>query len=212
MKNRKTAVVAFLIVGVLCLTVGFAAVLSDTLNVDGFVAVNVSDLEDDFDAKVYFVKNTTEIVSKPNGVDNANISGVIDTVGTGDGKNAGDKYTITISEHVFKAIGDTVVMNVDVKNDCDEQAVNVAVNAIANGSNAAKYFEISAKFGTDASKEIAGKGTETLTITIKLKYYPSVDLITGSNPTAGEQEQGNFSLTLTATPVEPTTPATATGD
>ena len=53
MKNRKIVVVAFLLIAVLLLGVGYAA-LTDTLDITGSADVNVSDLEKEFEEDIYF--------------------------------------------------------------------------------------------------------------------------------------------------------------
>ena len=53
MKNRKTVVVAFLLVAAMLLGVGYAA-LTDTLNIQGDFEVSQNNAENAFDDDVYF--------------------------------------------------------------------------------------------------------------------------------------------------------------
>ena len=53
MKNRKTIVVAFLLVAAMLLGVGYAA-LTDTLTMDGRVTIDMNQAGVNFDAKVYW--------------------------------------------------------------------------------------------------------------------------------------------------------------
>lgn len=54
MKNRKTVIVAFLVVAALVLSVGYAA-LTDTLTIIGNAHIDIVQAESNFDAKVEFI-------------------------------------------------------------------------------------------------------------------------------------------------------------
>ncbi len=150
MKNRKTVVVAFLLVAAMLLGVGYAA-LTDTLNIQGDFEVSQANAENAFDDDVYF-----------------------SAVSTGDG------YTAAIASDdndkgTFKVTGlegedDTISITYTIKNDNDF-AVSVVIDPVNTNTTNTEYFECSSDKG-DTAFTIDANSTKDVVITVRLKKTP----------------------------------------
>ena len=151
MKNRKTVVVAFLLVAVMLLGVGYAA-LTDELWVNGTAGVDLDDTSEVFDEDIYFSK-----------------------VISGDGCNAvinadPDTGTITVTDGVLKEVGDEVIATYTIKSESDlDVMVNLPTIENSNGT----YFSVTPSW--DAAKTLPAGGTIDVTITIKLIKTAAAD-------------------------------------
>ena len=103
MKNRRTIVIAFLLVAVLTIGVGFAA-LTDTLTASGSAGILKTGAQSEFEAKVYFSNASTQDALKA--------TAVVDSLDN-------DKATITVLEGALKDKGDTAVVYLEIKNESD---------------------------------------------------------------------------------------------
>lgn len=146
MKNRRIVVVAIMLVAVLCLGVGYAA-LTDTIDATGTITYN-QDL----------VLQWTGEVNKDPGdnvtTDTTNGDALAFTVDTSDWEK-GVEHTFTVT-----------VTNTSTK----YNATGVAVSAVTN--NASANYTVEATI--DAATINAG-GTATVTITITLNSYPTTE-------------------------------------
>ena len=81
MRNRKTVIVAFMLLACMLMAVGFAA-LTDTLNIEGDAEVSQNNAENAFDEDVYFSAvssgsgYTAEILSSNNDKGNFTVTGL----------------------------------------------------------------------------------------------------------------------------------------
>lgn len=158
MKNRRLVIGAFLMVAVLSLGVGFAA-LSDTLSVGGTVAYNPEAATAEFNADVYFaspaVDTSASTCEKP---------GSIQVAVENDGADENDKLTITVEEDAFTSAGQVAVITVTVQNDSTDK-VSVSLDTEAtNTTNIQDVFTIEVT-GANAI-EADGEGVVTITITL----------------------------------------------
>ena len=150
MKNRKTVVVAFLLVAVMLLGVGYAA-LSDTLTITGTAQIDMGAAGNEFDAKVYF-----------------NAAKVVDTECTRVNNTTPDTASHTTDDatyevHSLAVVGDKATFAFEIKS---ESNVDVKVTAeatklsgVANPSNSnTDYFIVDYKYYEDAAlaNEITG--------------------------------------------------------
>ena len=103
MKNRRIVMVAFLLVAVLTIGVGFAA-LTDTLTAAGSAGILKDGAQAEFEGKVYFSNAFTQDATKA--------TAVVDTA-------ENDKATITVLEGALKDKGDTAVVYLNITNDSD---------------------------------------------------------------------------------------------
>lgn len=150
MKNRKTVVVAFLLVAAMLLGVGYAA-LTDTLTIDGTIQVGHENAEDAFEKDVYFSNVTsgtgyTASINVDSDPDKADF--------TVDGLNTlGDDGAITITY--------------TVRND---NAFVVYANFANTFSD--EHFDVSLD---RAQYEIPASGSVNVTVTVKMVKAPTVE-------------------------------------
>lgn len=153
MKNRKTVVVAFLLVAVLLLGVGYAA-LSETLTLIGNAVIDMKQAEVNFDAKVYF--SNAEVVSSPNTE--------VDTVG-GIGT---DDATFTV--HSLSTMGDVAVFTFTIANESNVPVrIDIPENKLSGEKNQSnsneEKFSISYVYGIH-DRVIPSGGTMDITVTV----------------------------------------------
>ena len=156
MKNRKTVVVAFLLVAVMLLGIGYAA-LTDVLDITGSADVNQSAAEEAFNEDIYFsaaVANQTGNTASVNADNNDKASFTANTL-----KGKGDKATFTYT----------------IKNDGDLAAT--ITPSISSNTNPT-YFDYYSDWNGQPT-ELAAGASVTYTITIELIETPT-ETISGS--------------------------------
>ena len=144
MKARRLAIIAFALVAVLTIGVGYAA-LNDALSVTGTGSISKTAADDQFDGEVYFTGSP--VVEKCEA-----------TIATGEKP---DSATITI-EDTLAIVGDYATATFTVKN---ESAVPVTI--VTNTSNDSDHFRVTAEYPDGNS--IAADGQITVTVKIVLK-------------------------------------------
>ena len=143
MKNRRIVVVALMLVAVLCVGVGYAA-LSDTI---------------DFTGKVSYTPDFQIVWG-----DVTDASSILTDKGT-----AGTD-TITVSMDTTNwTVGETKTFTVAVVNTSRYEAENVTVQALTTTNVAANYTVTAAVTGANT---IAVDGTTTVTVTVTMTNYP----------------------------------------
>ena len=153
MKNRKTVVVAFLLVAVMLLGVGYAA-LTDVLDITGSADVNQSAAEESFNEDIYFSAAV------------ANEAGNTASVNT----DNNDKASFTAS--TLKGKGDKVTFTFTIKNAGDVDAtVTPKLNATL-GNTQPEYFTVTSDWN-GAAKTLPAGGELTYTITVELIKTPT---------------------------------------
>lgn len=149
MKNRKTLIVAVILVAVLCIGVGFATV-NDTLKVEGSATVAANETE--FDNQISF--KSAEATTAP-AKDTAVLSENNDTV------------TINCTSLVKK--GDSATFTFVAQNTGDlNAAVAVVLSEIANNEG---YFSVEHTAG--ANFDLNASGEKEFTVTITLLQTPA---------------------------------------
>lgn len=177
MKNRRNVVIVFLLLAVLCLGIGFAA-LTDDLFVNS--TLSFKDTTTNFDAEEIFFENA--------GVDATSTSAYVDTtkiataIVNQDNGDENDVLNITVSEGAFNTINQKAVITVDIRNN-SSYSVDVAVDEISQ--SVGSTFTIDIALG---STSIAANNTTTVTITIELVGTTEVT-----------EQAVQFKLTATAT-------------
>ena len=159
MKNRRNIVVAFLVIAVMLLGVGYAA-LTDVLDITGSADVNQSAAEEAFNEDVHFsaaVANESGNTASVNGDNNDKASFTANTL-----KGAGDYVTFTF----------TIVNDGDV-----DAMVTPTLNATA-GNTKPEYFSITSDWNGEGKTLVAG-GSLTYTVTVTLNNTPT-ETISGS--------------------------------
>lgn len=150
MKNRRIVVVALMLVAVLCVGVGYAA-LSDTIN---------------FTGKVSYTPDFQIVWGEATYAD-----GLLTDV------SGADTDTFTVSMDTTEwTVGEEKTFTVTVKNMSRYAAENVAVQALTTTAVADNYTVTAQVTGADT---IAVDGTTTVTVTITMNSYP-VDNVTNA--------------------------------
>lgn len=179
MKNRKRIVVAFMLVAVLMLSVGYAT-LTTHLNIDGGATVSVEGAQNSYAEDIKF----TAVTSDPS----------MYAASIGDGKTA--DFTIT----GLKGAEDKVTITYDITNNGDlDSLVKLDVGYPTNDKDAFFDLEITDPNGGDY--ETAGvvlNATQTIkiSVTVTLKETPT----NTDAPTVG-----NFYIRLVSTTTEENT-------
>ncbi len=150
MLKRSKLLIAFLVVTVICASIGFAAV-SDTLNAGGKVSVNAtnSEAQEQFEANIKF-----------SAVDKEEYA-TIDT--------EGDTLTITLPDTVLQKETDTYTVTATVSNENATDA-SFTVSEVTNA--ASKWISITA-VAENGETTIAGGGTVKVVITFTLDTMPA---------------------------------------
>jgi hypothetical protein len=188
MKNRKVIVTAFLLVAVMLLGIGYAAV-SDTLNFGGDATISGDQAQQEFDVDVRI-----EAVSETNsGYVSYNAAGpeidipndiTVDIMGSGD--NEQDVVDFQIFN--LADAGDTQVIWFKVVNDSAHDANLIGSTITENGTH--DYFDsnyvIYAADGSTVTTVLPAHGEVLVKLTITVKATPT------------ELYQGNFSFVITA--------------
>ena len=156
MKNRKRVVVAFLLVAVMLMSVGYAA-LTDVLDITGSADVNKSAAEDAYNADIYFTAAV------------ANQTGNTASVNT----DNNDKASFTAN--TLQGKDDTATFTFTITNEGDLDAT--VTPSISSNTNDA-YFTINSDWAGQAKTLSAGSTLE-YTVTVTLKETPT-DTISGS--------------------------------
>ena len=144
MKNRRNVVIALLLVAVLCVGIGYAA-LNDTINFTGKISYTP-----DFD----IVWGTATYAD-----------GLLtDVDGTGT-----DTFTVSMDTTNW-VVGETKTFTVTVKNASRYNAENVAVQALTTTAVQDNYTVTAQVTGAET---IAVDGTTTVTVTVTMDSYPT---------------------------------------
>ena len=153
MKSRRMIIALFLTFAVVTIGIGYAA-LNDTLDVTGTAEVNASNTFDDL---VYFANPVA--VNAANG----------DTAGLN--PNSNDKANFTARSLAVE--NDTASFTYTIQNDSDV-SVTVKVTASTVSVND-EMFDISLDWGEiNTTRTIVARGSETITVTVKLTDTPEV--------------------------------------
>ena len=144
MKNRRIVVVALMLVAVLCVGVGYAA-LNDTIN---------------FTGKVNYTAEFPIVWGEATYAD-----GLLTDV------SGEDTETFTVSMDTTEwTINDPKTFTIAVKNDSRYAAENVTVSAVTDTAVAANYTVTAALTGVNT---IVAGGTSTVTVTVTMNSYPT---------------------------------------
>jgi len=175
MKNRKGLIGLVIIVAVLVLGIGYAAVTAVNLQITGTAAAKSNELKVGFDGVV-----STDLTHATGATATGTNSGTLTTGVT--------SATITVSD--LAKVGDYVVVTYEIKNYETDLDASVYVSNIAPASN--EYFTVTTDMtGSDHAKSIAAGGTTTVAVTVTLTKMPIEQA----------DESASITIDLTATPV-----------
>lgn len=154
MKNRKTVIVAFLLVAAMLLGVGYAA-LTDDLYVNGTLKLDADKLADTYDKEVYFTNANNSTTGT---------AGVVDTISIGEDANgdANDKVTFVVNS--LKTVNEVATFTFKIQNDND-----FVVTATPSTSFTNDYFTVAGP----ATVDVPANGSVDVTVTVTLKAIPT---------------------------------------
>ncbi len=144
MKNRRNVVIALLLIAVLCVGIGYAA-LNDTINFTGKISYTP-----DFDIVWGTATDPDSILTNSEGTDT-------------------DTFTVSMDTTEW-VVGETKTFTVTVKNASRYDAENVAVQALTTTAVEDNYTVTAEVTGADT---IAVGGTTTVTVTVTMDSYPT---------------------------------------
>ena len=153
---KKKIGILGVLVAILALGIGYAAMSSITMNVNG----NGKIVVDDANFKVHFDRTSTIEKSGPTGT-------TLDASYT-------DDLTATISVESFKKKGDEATFVYTIVNESADLLADLAIGAVENENT--EYFEITPSLGK--AKLSADGDTTTLTIVVKAIKTPIEDDVT----------------------------------
>ena len=156
MKNRKFVVAAFLLVAVMLLGVGYAA-LTDVLDITGSADVNQSAAEEAFNEDIYFT------------------AAVANEAGNTASINADNNDKASFTANTLKGKGDKATFTYTITNDGDVDAL--VTPSISSNTNT-KYFNVYSDWNGKPTELAAGQ-TVTYTVTIELLETPT-ETVSGS--------------------------------
>ena len=174
MRNRKTVITAFILVAVMVMAIGFAA-MADDLYITGSANITAENAETAFGEDIYFTK---AVMSADRGTA---------SIGPDDSGDAADKVTITVNENALKGKGDSVICTIELSNMGDVDAW-VNLDSIVENS---EYFAVTTNWTTSTLALPAG-GHVDIIVNISCTKTPQTAVAT------------TFSITYTATDYDPT--------
>ncbi len=156
MKNRKTVVVAFLLVAAMLLGVGYAA-LTDVLDITGSADVNRSAAEEAYNEDIHFT------------------AAVANEAGNTASVNADNNDKASFTANTLKGKGDKATFTFTITNAGDLSAkVTPSISSNTNET----YFKITSDWA-GATKDLNAGGDLNYTVTVELLETPT-DTISGS--------------------------------
>ena len=178
MKNRRRVIALFVLLCVMCLSVGYAS-LSDTLWIGGSATASYEDVQKRFDENIYFHSAMLENAHMNCGVCEAFVTS--------------DPDVAEMQVGGFGAMGDSVQAVFIINNDNADVDAEFAIPTIMiDGMPTSEYFHVETDW---MSSRIVGAGENT---TIKV----TVTLIkTPSRLSVGETVSANFTVVLDAAAV-----------
>lgn len=185
MKNRRLAIVTFMLVAILLLGVGYAAV-SRHLQISGTAHISAVTLAE-FD--VTFTSATSQTPT------DFNANGTVPTATTNSIESGGHEVTLTVGN--FETVGDKLVLEYTVTYSTVKKGIHAHLSApsivitnTTNSSDLTEYFSANAVFGTNSLTEAAP--STTLTLTINLDAVPteatfvSITVTFSAEPVSGD--------------------------
>ena len=158
MKKRRTAIVAFLLIAVLTITVGYAAI-NDTLYVNGTVKASVAEADEHFDVNVHF-----DAENAPSG------EGYTVTIKDDDLGDVNDLAVVAITGLIN--MGDSITINIPIVNESQYDATLT----LTATSYSTEHFD----FTYSIPSTIEAANTVNVTITVELLETPTdADLTAG---------------------------------
>ena len=188
MKNRKVIVTAFLLVAVMILGVGYAAV-SDTLNFGGDATISGDQAQHEFDVDVKITAVSEDMAdwkaySSAGAEINRENDLVVDIMGSGDN----EQDVVDFQIFSLADAGQSKTIWFKVENDSAHDATLHGSDITENGTHDYfnSYYEIYTADGSATTEVLPADGEVLVKLVITVKATPT------------ELYQGNFSFVITA--------------
>ncbi len=182
MKNRRTVIASFLLIAVLVMGIGYAA-LTDNLFIKGEATLATTSAQSNFDEDVYFVEKIDGVtVTKELDCTGANATTTPDSVVIG----ATDPDSATFYVKSLGNKGEFVVFQFTIKNDSQEFDAKITLDAGFPTTTDATNFTIT--YSTQATGDpltgeitCAAGGTVTVYVKVVLNNTPSENMTAAFN-------------------------------
>lgn len=187
MKNRRTVIASFLLIAVLVMGIGYAA-LTDNLFIKGEATLATTAAQSNFDEDVYFVEKIDGVTVTKEFECNGTNTATPDSVVIG----ATDKDSATFYVKSLGNKGEYVVFQFTIKNDSEEFDAKITLDAGFPTTTDANNFTITYSTqatGDPVTGEVVCKAGGTLTVYVKVVL----------NNTPSENMTAAFNVNLTAT-------------
>ncbi len=178
MRNRNTVVVAFLLVAVMILAVGYAA-LTDVFTISGTANVLTNQSSAVFDAKIYFL--SAQYPTKEAGT-TTGTSGILDAASVGSDP---DQASFTVNSLALK--DEYAIFTFVIKNE-SEFAATIAITQEPSSNSG--YFDTDVAFPNGNTIAAGGELTVQVTTTLIKNVTETINVTT--------------TIKMTATTVDPT--------
>jgi len=162
MKNRKTIIVAFMLVACMIVGVGYALVVN-TMDIGGTASVSREEAEKAFNQDIYFSGVVVEGVLKPEGVVAGDNKGYTANINT----NNNDKAQFTVTGLSSQDDSVEIIFRVENKGD-----LNAGLIVVSHTNSNPTYFDVDYYVG---SSEIDVDDTENNFYTLDAKADPGDD-------------------------------------
>ncbi|MBQ2714282.1 MAG: hypothetical protein IJF76_01485 [Clostridia bacterium] len=158
LKQRRLVVMAFVLVAVLALGIGYAAV-STTLDFMGTASVSTSATENVLNNDIVFT--SAEAVASNSGTTSTAILAM-------------SNKRVSFEAKDFTAVNDTVTIIGNIKNNGSAgYNVSITPRLVAPAGNANEYFDVTYSFDTDVDNAVINAGADRdYKVVIKLKKLP----------------------------------------
>ena len=196
-KNKEGKLFLGILVAVLILGVGYAAITGVNLLINGSATAKASAEDGDFIVHFDDFASNGNYITYTEDAGSDSFAQTFDTVKhvTAASNTTDKSASITLSDDRLSAdvtvsnmttVGDTVRLTIPVINESEGIKAGLSTNITNNNS---EYFNVTAE--TPVTTLDGGGATTTITVTVEVVKVPKVDNV-----------QGSFTVTLTADPTE----------
>ena len=181
MRNRKTIITAFVIVAVMLMSIGYAA-LSDTFVLNGNATVTEQGATDAFNEDIVLIGIVRD------GIGGTDVVSDVTNVGMYGYTASCNVAQDTASYHIYslKGKGDSKTIVFRIQNKGDLAAVVKVAATGADENNNTSYFDVTYNLAAGSSTSLAAGATIDVAVTVTLKNTPS------------SETTGAFKFTFTA--------------
>ena len=162
MRNRRTVVLVFLLVAVLAIGVGYAAI-QDALDIQGTVEMQATTAEKALDKDVYF----TRVIDKGDDPESdVKTKGFTANINT----NNNDKAQFSVYGHT--EVGQVIEITYEVTNTGENANQTAVVTTNITTNSQSEYFNVTTSWDNEVVT-LAPEATETITVYIELIKAPT---------------------------------------